>query len=906
MAESAQGSFRRGLVKQVISGDAIVLQGPAQGGPPPETTVYLSNVTAPRLGKRPTETTPATPDEPYAWESREFLRKKLVGQVVTFVKDYTATSGRDHGRIYLGGTNPENAENVTESAVAEGLLEVRQSKIPDEYSIKLNELQDQAKVSGKGKWSTNPKPVREVKWVIDNPRALVDQYKQKPVDAVVEMVRDGSTFRVLLLPSFEYITLQLSGVRAPVTRSGADGKTEPFSEEAKHFAETRLLQQDLQVILESVSNQNIVGSVVHPRGNIAESLLREGFAKCVDWSIGLCTGGAEKLRTAERQAKEKRVRLWRSYTSPTGGLSADKKAFSAKVIEIVMSDAMIVQKDDGTDQKIFLSSVRLPRGDGDDKPAVGRQFRPLYDIPFMFQAREFLRKRLVGKKANITVDYIQPKSEQYPEKICCTIRVGDANIAEGLISRGLSKVVRHRADDENRSSEYDALLAAEANAEKSKKGLFADKSVDKKDTLRIQELQGDLARSKQFLPYLQRSARSEGVVEFISSGSRMRVYIPKETCIITFLLSGISVPKTARSGPGGVTGVDEPFSNEATAFTRNLTLQREVEIEVEGIDKMGNFVGYLFVSTDGGRPLNLSELLLEQGLASVHFTAEKSGHYTALLAAEQRARNARRNIWANYKEEAQVEETVEPQNDTSERKVNMKKIVVSDIARNNFTLEGDKPRHLSFKFSAQHVEDGAKLEKLMADLRENLSQNKPMTGAYVPRKGDLCVAPFSADGQWYRARVDAVRSGQSEVTFIDYGNKESVASNALAQLPAGFANHPGFSKEYALALTQVPFDKEYGRQAEDAFEYYVTSTPIIDINVEYKAGSLEYVQAFIENQGKKTDLGLTLVQEGYALADKRREARLQDLVSQYQDAEKRARRERRVIWEFGDFTGFDL
>lgn len=42
-----------------------------------------------------------------------------------------------------------------------------------------------------------------------------------------------------------------------------------------------------------------------------------------------------------------------------------------------------------------------------------------------------------------------------------------------------------------RSSQYDALLAAEAKAEKSKKGLFADKVLgDKGPILRIQELQG--------------------------------------------------------------------------------------------------------------------------------------------------------------------------------------------------------------------------------------------------------------------------------------------------------------------------------------------------------------------------------------------------------------------------------
>ena len=52
-------------------------------------------------------------------------------------------------------------------------------------------------------------------------------------------------------------------------------------------------------------------------GNIAELLLKEGFARCVDWSIALVTGGAEKLRLAERAAKEKRQRLWKDYVPST-------------------------------------------------------------------------------------------------------------------------------------------------------------------------------------------------------------------------------------------------------------------------------------------------------------------------------------------------------------------------------------------------------------------------------------------------------------------------------------------------------------------------------------------------------------------------------------------------------------
>ncbi len=68
----------------------------------------------------------------------------------------------------------------------------------------------------------------------------------------------------------------------------------------------------------------------------------------------------------------------------------------------------------------------------------------------MFEAREFLRKRLIGKRVQVTLDYIQPRMEQLPEKMACTVMAGGVNIAEGLVSKGLARVVRHRGDDDNR------------------------------------------------------------------------------------------------------------------------------------------------------------------------------------------------------------------------------------------------------------------------------------------------------------------------------------------------------------------------------------------------------------------------------------------------------------------------
>jgi hypothetical protein len=43
--------------------------------------------------------------------------------------------------------------------------------------------------------------------------------------------------------------------------------------------------------------------------------------------------------------------------------------------------------------------------------------------------------------------------------ICLHFR--SSNIAEQLVEKGLASVVRHRRDDEDRSSDYDKLMAAE-------------------------------------------------------------------------------------------------------------------------------------------------------------------------------------------------------------------------------------------------------------------------------------------------------------------------------------------------------------------------------------------------------------------------------------------------------------
>lgn len=885
-------TVQRGIVKMVLSGCAIIVRGQPRGGPPPERQINLSNIRAGNLARRAAATQPDakdTPDEPWAFPAREFLRKKLIGKEVCFTIENKIPQGREYGMIYLG--KDTNGENIAESLVAEGLATRREgmrANNPDQN--RLAECEEQAKAAKKGMWSegTGSHTVRDLKYTIENPRHFVDSHHQKPVNAIIEHVRDGSVVRALLLPEYYLVTVMLSGIKCPTFRREADGSEtpEPFAAEAKFFTESRLLQRDVQIILESCHNQNILGTILHPNGNITELLLKEGFARCVDWSIAVYTRGAEKLRAAERFAKERRLRIWRDYVAPTANLDQKDKQFVAKVMQVLNADAIVVKLNSGDYKTIHLSSIRPPRLEGESTQDKNKRLRPLYDIPYMFEAREFLRKKLIGKKVNVTVDYIRPASPAtetvpaFSERTCATVTIGGINIAEALVSKGLATVIRYRQDDDQRSSHYDELLAAEARAIKNGKGLHSKKEVP---IHRVADISGDTQKAKQFLPFLQRAGRSEAVVEYVFSGSRLKLYLPKETCLITFLLAGIECPRGARNLPGLVQE-GEPFSEEATLFTKELVLQREVEVEVESMDKAGNFIGWLHI--DGA---NLSVLLVEHALSKVHFTAERSAYYKSLLSAEEAAKQKKEKVWAHYEE--QPAEEVAPVLEEKERSASYKPVFVTEITDD-------------LHFFVQDVETGTQLEKMMENMRNDIASHPPVEGSYAPRRGEFCIAKF-VDGEWYRARVEKVESpAKVHVFYIDYGNREILPSSRLGTLPPAFSTRvlPAQATEYAFAFIQVPQDEDARTDAVDSVVRDIQNTQCL-LNVEHlSAGCPHVTLQFADSKG---DVGLGLVKEGLVMVEVRKEKQFQKVITEYLNAQESAKSARLNLWRYGDFRADD-
>jgi len=72
-------------------------------------------------------------------------------------------------------------------------------------------------------------------------------------------------------------------------------------------------------------------------------------------------------------------------------------------------------------------------------------------------------------------------------------------------------------------------------------------------------------------------------------------------------------------------------------------LSFQVEVEVESMDKAGNFIGWLHIES-----LNLSIALVENALSKVHFTAERSNYYKTLVSAEDACREKKEKVGVLY------------------------------------------------------------------------------------------------------------------------------------------------------------------------------------------------------------------------------------------------------------------
>lgn len=335
---------------------------------------------------------------------------------------------------------------------------------------------------------------------------LVDKVKRVctggSVTCVIEYVFDGSRYRCLVTdPELEAagllygsFTLILAGVACPRVgnpRLSAPTPSEPFADQARDFVELRLLQRELKIALCGTDKSGVclVGTVLHPRGNIGAEILKKGLGRISDWTIRMMApGDVPPLRIAENAAKVSatcsagghckpcqvlkiaplplstqrgNIGVFESYTPPT---LTGASEFTGTVIEVISGDTLMIlpngetYDDESKLRKVSLASIRAPRAGNE------RTGKP--DEPYAMECKDRLRVMTVGKTAKVNIHYEKeiPMGPNGTEKRQFgTVSVGKReDVGEVLINEGLANTQRHRDDDE-KSARYDELLAAEVS-----------------------------------------------------------------------------------------------------------------------------------------------------------------------------------------------------------------------------------------------------------------------------------------------------------------------------------------------------------------------------------------------------------------------------------------------------------
>jgi len=91
--------------------------------------------------------------------------------------------------------------------------------------------------------------------------------------------------------------------------------------------------------------------------------------------------------------------------------------------------------------------------------------------------------------------------------------------------------------------------------------------------------------------------------------------------------TGIRAPRTARNP----SEKGEPYGAEASEFATRRYMQRDVDFEVDSIDKSGGFIGALYLN----KSENVAISLVKEGLATVHaFSADSLSWAQQLYDAE--------------------------------------------------------------------------------------------------------------------------------------------------------------------------------------------------------------------------------------------------------------------------------
>lgn len=783
---SKQTQYYKGIVRNVISGNSIIVQFLPEYNIPYKV-ISFEYLTAPRLG------TPdgKLQDEPFGFESWDYLRNLCIGKGVV-VSSRMHTLEKQYNSLF-GVLNIAfakvlfNDEDLGLKACRAGMVKLRESNQTSQenpYVAKLREAQEQAQNEKLGIWSDEQGTIRPLPVNFFDERLL----STREFDAIVDNVINGSVLSLFLLPNHEHILLQIAGCRAANFNKKEGDKSTP-GYKAYQTIRQKFLNQQIRVRICQRQDKNqvsiqktFIGCVIGAPDVAFQKLIASGLAQFYPKTSDFAPNANEYI-VKEIVARSKKEGIWATIDAPLPPIKPYE--FEGTVTSIHSSSSLFVTKDTET-KLIFLNNLAIPYFYFNKSGGAE---------PYGFEAREFLRTHYVGQRVKVNVDGAYSSANTSPEfqssyvREYATIFHNKSCINVDLVKNGLARY--HDSYCDRNSHIQSQIKQADQEAKNRQIGLHSPTPIP---AIEIHDLtkrnnRRDLMEAINQL----RNNEHEGIIEFVASSSKFYVFIPKFGYLLRSEINGI-LPYQP----------NDKFAIEARNYCASHYTQSNVLITPTEVDKYGYFLSKIVIKTFYGKMFGLAEDLIKNGLAEIYnkFINTDSDD-TTLLTLQRNACQSGVGVWSD-----KTRHDYELQANTVEK---VKVISIWNPVKYSLQLLDHEMAQINKALSEQLVPIN------MPQDFPRLHNNDCIVAKYKDQFFRARIESFTTDKNFYQQQNDKKPNtpGINEVRLIDFDQIKN--ANEISQfywLPEGLEKIKPQALTVKLAFLDVPQGKTEAQNNE--------------------------------------------------------------------------------------------
>jgi staphylococcal nuclease domain-containing protein 1 len=426
---------------------------------------------------------------------------------------------------------------------------------------------------------------------------------------------------------------------------------------------------------------------------------------------------------------------------------------------------------------------------------------------------------------------------------------------------------------------------------------------ESKDVQNRLSAEEDSGKAKSFLRSLEKPEGVDGIIEYVISATRMRVYVPKKNCVISFMVQGVRTPSGKE--PKDPTQDDAHTFNatvnqQATDFVRKSVTHNVVRLFITGLDNYSNFYGNLQFQ---GRELALQ--LVDSGLG-YNMDYSNNPLVDDLARSQQNAQAQKRGMWESYTAPVADASSTDGQTD-AQAKGQFFAIRVTEC------VDG-----ASFFAARENDPNVAVINEALGEFTASMQSDPSQNGLEEdPSRGKMYAALFEGD-QWYRVKVlgrtspEDLKASQENGTapqgntgiydcvYAEFGNAAMIAAADLRELPTAMQKMRPSAQ--LCSLTGVRAPKNNQADAQRAVEEF--GAMVFDRVMQCRADAFESDTMYVTLQdeagenvnGKILSAGLAKVPR----SNPRGVAK--DVLTAYRADMEVARGKYEGVWRYGDVS----